>query len=334
MVSYINRVLFSTFDCPWSPALPWQFKTWRLPCCGYYWHWHVSSHTRNAQSGKPSLIWRYVSNISVWAHTLTSSWQQIVPSLRSSLLRSTDRSALPRHDREPPLSDKIDPEEMRSHVQRFAPKDAEKKKAGDATVGKDALDKAASAWKCVNAGLGSSDILQSTQDIEGLCYHPRTAKTRDVYELMLSVVHQTLGDQASKIIRTATDTPSLSCLTRRNRMSMMGATKSAKSWTMKNMQRRVRAQKRLMKTRAMTKTIDVFRVQHQISEVLPDVTIAETKAKAALFSSWIGTQSSRLWKSAYGTLRISKLSPYYQVLEKQGCHCLVYEAHGQKRMIG
>ena len=44
----------------------------------------------------------------------------------------------------------------------------------------------------------------------------------------------------------------------------------------------------------MTKTIDVFRVQHQISEVLPDVTIAETKAKAALFSSWIGTQSSRL----------------------------------------
>ena len=68
-----------------------------------------------------------------------------MPSLRSSLLRSTDRSALPRHDREPPLSDKIDPEEMRSHVQRFAPKDAEKKKAGDATVGKDALDKAASA---------------------------------------------------------------------------------------------------------------------------------------------------------------------------------------------
>ena len=105
---------------------------------------------------------------------------------------------------------------MGSRVQRFVPKDVKKKKAGDATVGKDTLDKAALARKHVDAGPGFSDILQSTQDIEGLRYCPHTAETRDAYELMLSVVHQTLGDQASEIIWSATDTPSLSCSMRRN----------------------------------------------------------------------------------------------------------------------
>ena len=131
----------------------------------------------------------------------------------SSLVLTADRSALPRRDREPDgapttLSGKIDPKEMGSRVQRSAPKDVEKKKkkAGDAAVGKDALDKAASARKRVDAGLGFSDILQLTQDVEGLRYRPRTAETREVYELMLSVVHQTLGDQANEIIRSATDT--------------------------------------------------------------------------------------------------------------------------------
>ena len=57
-----------------------------------------------------------------------------------------------------------------------------------------------------HAGLGFSDILQLTQDVEGLRYRPRTAETREVYELILSVMHQTLGDQANEIIRSATDT--------------------------------------------------------------------------------------------------------------------------------
>ena len=156
-----------------------------------------------------------------------------MPSLRSSSLRPQTAlhflATTVNQMAHPPLSNKIDPKGMGSRVQRFAPKDVEKKKAGDATVGKDTLDKAASARKHVDAGPGFSDILQLTQDIEGLRYCPHTAETRDAYELMLSVVHQTLGDQASEIIWSATDTPSLSCSTRRNRMSMMGATKSAKS---------------------------------------------------------------------------------------------------------
>ena len=97
---------------------------------------------------------------------------------------------------------------MGSRAQRFAPKDVEKKKkkVSDVAVGKDALDKVASARKRVDAGLGFSDILQWSQDIEGLRYRPRTAETRDMYELILSVVHQTLGSQADEIIRSATDT--------------------------------------------------------------------------------------------------------------------------------
>ena len=95
---------------------------------------------------------------------------------------------------------------MESRSQRFAPKDVEKKKVSDAAVGKDSLDKAVTARKCVDAGLGFADILQLMQDIEGLRYRPRTAETRDVYELMLSVVHQTLGGQANEIIRSATET--------------------------------------------------------------------------------------------------------------------------------
>ena len=133
-----------------------------------------------------------------------SSWQRTVPSLRSSS-RSTDHSALPRRDHKldgtpTSLSGKIDPKEMESHSQRFAPKDVEKKKVSDAAVGKDSLDKAVTARKCVDAGLGFTDILQLMQDIEGLCYRPRTAETCDVYELMLSVMHQTLGGQANEII--------------------------------------------------------------------------------------------------------------------------------------
>ncbi|KAL4073668.1 putative RNA helicase [Scleroderma citrinum] len=129
----------------------------------------------------------------------------------SSLVLTADRSALPRRDREPDgaptsLAGKIDPREMGSHVQRSAPKDVEKKKrkAGDAAVGRDTLDKTA-ARKRTDAGLGFSDILELTQDVEGLRYRPRTAETREVYELMLSAVHQTLGDQANDIIRSATD---------------------------------------------------------------------------------------------------------------------------------
>ncbi|KAI6134777.1 putative RNA helicase [Pisolithus croceorrhizus] len=131
----------------------------------------------------------------------------------SSLVLTADRSALPRRDREPDgaptsLAGKIDPKEMGSRVQRSAPKDVEKKKkkADDAAVGRDALDKAAASRKRFDAGLGFADIIEATQNVEGLRYRPRTAETREVYELMLAAVHQALGDQANDIVRSATDT--------------------------------------------------------------------------------------------------------------------------------
>ena len=130
----------------------------------------------------------------------------------SSLVLTADRSALPRRDKEPDgaptsLAGRIDPKEMGSRVQRAAPKDIEKKKkkAGDAGR-QDALEKAASTKRRTDAGFGFADIIEATQDVEGLTYRPRTAETREVYEFMLSAVHQTLGDQAQDIIRSATDT--------------------------------------------------------------------------------------------------------------------------------
>ncbi|KIJ63099.1 hypothetical protein HYDPIDRAFT_29788 [Hydnomerulius pinastri MD-312] len=129
----------------------------------------------------------------------------------SSLVLTADRSALPRRDREPDgaptsLAGRIDVKEMGSRVQRAAPKDMEKKKkkAGDAGR-QEGVEKAA-AKRRVDAGFGFTDIIESTQDVEGLTYRPRTAETREVYELMLAAVHQALGDQAQDIIRSATDT--------------------------------------------------------------------------------------------------------------------------------
>ena len=51
-----------------------------------------------------------------------------------------------------------------------------------------------------------TDILQATAELEGLRYHPRTAETRDLYELILSIVHTALGDQAQDVVRSAADT--------------------------------------------------------------------------------------------------------------------------------
>ncbi|KAG8216298.1 putative RNA helicase [Butyriboletus roseoflavus] len=129
----------------------------------------------------------------------------------SSLVLTADRSALPRRDKEPDgapttLAGRIDPKEMGSRVQRAAPKDVEKKKKKAGDAGRhDALEKAASMKRRTEAGFGYADVIEATQDTEGLTYRPRTAETREVYELMLSAVHQTLGDQAQDVIRSATD---------------------------------------------------------------------------------------------------------------------------------
>jgi pre-mRNA-splicing helicase BRR2 len=127
----------------------------------------------------------------------------------SSLVLTADRSALPRRDKEPDgaptsLAGRIDPREMGSRVQRAVPKDLDKKK-------KKAADKQDSSERAAKrrqeaAGFGYTDILEATQDVEGLTYRPRTAETREVYELILSTVHLALGDQAQDVVRSAADT--------------------------------------------------------------------------------------------------------------------------------
>ena len=50
------------------------------------------------------------------------------------------------------------------------------------------------------------DIIDVTQDVEGLTHRPRTAETREVYLLILSAIHTTLGDQPQEVIRSTADT--------------------------------------------------------------------------------------------------------------------------------
>ncbi|KAJ3557335.1 hypothetical protein NP233_g11769 [Leucocoprinus birnbaumii] len=133
----------------------------------------------------------------------------------SSLVLTADRSALPRRDKEPDgaptsLVGRIDPREMGSRVVRAQPKDMDKKK-------KKALAAAAEAQQQderrekgrrgagLDSGFGITDIIESTAGVEGLTYRPRTAETREVYELMLASVHTALGDQAQDIVRSAAD---------------------------------------------------------------------------------------------------------------------------------
>jgi pre-mRNA-splicing helicase BRR2 len=71
---------------------------------------------------------------------------------------------------------------------------------------RDSSEKAATKRKADFSGFGYADIVEATQDVEGLTYRPRTAETREAYELILSAVHTALGDQAQDIFRSAADT--------------------------------------------------------------------------------------------------------------------------------
>ncbi|KAJ7125480.1 putative RNA helicase [Mycena crocata] len=127
----------------------------------------------------------------------------------SSLVLTADRSALPRRDKEPDgaptsLAGRIDPREMGSRVVREAPKDLDKKKK-KASDRQDPSEKQAMKRKAESSGFGYTDIIEATEDVEGLTYRPRTAETREVYELILSSVHTSLGDQAQDIVRSAAD---------------------------------------------------------------------------------------------------------------------------------
>ena len=128
----------------------------------------------------------------------------------ASLVLTPDRSNIPRGDKEPDgaptsLAGRIDPRQMGSRVQRQTPKDLDKKKK-KATEGRDVSDKQSSKRRVAEAGFGHTDIIEATQDVEGLTYRPRTAETREIYEMILSSVHTALGDQVQDVIRSAADT--------------------------------------------------------------------------------------------------------------------------------
>ncbi|KAI0731785.1 Sec63-domain-containing protein [Fomitopsis betulina] len=128
----------------------------------------------------------------------------------SSLVLTADRSALPRRDKEPDgaptsLVGRIDPREMGSRVQREAPKDVEKKKKKAVDRQDDPEKQLFKRRAAAATGFGYTDIIDATQELEGLTYRPRTAETREVYELILAGVHQALGDQAHDVVRSAAD---------------------------------------------------------------------------------------------------------------------------------
>ncbi|KTW26222.1 ATP-dependent RNA helicase BRR2 [Pneumocystis jirovecii RU7] len=51
-----------------------------------------------------------------------------------------------------------------------------------------------------------SSILDTTEDLEGLIYHPKTKETRETYEALLAYVYEFIGDQSHDIVRSASDT--------------------------------------------------------------------------------------------------------------------------------
>jgi pre-mRNA-splicing helicase BRR2 len=101
---------------------------------------------------------------------------------------------------------------MGSRVTREAPKDIEKKRKKAAEENLSAADIAersirrAAGQKVDDIGRRYVDIVDATQDMEGLTYRPKTTETREVYELLLGAVHRNLGDQAEATIRSAADT--------------------------------------------------------------------------------------------------------------------------------
>ncbi|KAK0556085.1 Pre-mRNA-splicing helicase BRR2 [Tilletia horrida] len=139
----------------------------------------------------------------------------------SSLVTTADRSLLDRRDNEPKgaaetLSGRVDVRQMGSRVTRSEIKDieAKKKKAAAAQDSQAALVEAGITapqdrrrrqqdGSAVNGGF--SNVLEAASELEGLRYRPRTAETRQIYELILSTIHSLLGDQSNDVIRGAAD---------------------------------------------------------------------------------------------------------------------------------
>nr|ODN85918.1 pre-mRNA-splicing helicase BRR2 [Cryptococcus depauperatus CBS 7841] len=131
----------------------------------------------------------------------------------SSLVVNQDRSVV-RSD-EPTgapesLVGRIDLKAMGSRVSREAPKDLTKRKSKISSSNRTSADEVERQIRHQQeksrALMGASGVLDAVAEMEGLKYKPKTAETREVYELILGLIHQILGDQTQEIIRSATDT--------------------------------------------------------------------------------------------------------------------------------
>ncbi|CAO1626159.1 unnamed protein product [Parajaminaea phylloscopi] len=126
----------------------------------------------------------------------------------SSQVTQVDRRLIERRENEPTgeaesLRGRIDPRDMGSRVQKEQIKDLDKKRTK--AQAEDSSRKSTKLNTKATASRDYSDVLQATADLEGLRYLPRTAETREIYELLLSLVHTALGDQTGDVVRSAAD---------------------------------------------------------------------------------------------------------------------------------
>ncbi|KAM0788324.1 hypothetical protein ACM66B_001467 [Microbotryomycetes sp. NB124-2] len=104
------------------------------------------------------------------------------------------------------LVGRIDPKSMGSRAFReTVDLEAKRKRAEKEKQKKDKKEADAGRTKKSIMTTRYGDVLEATQDLEGLDYRPRTAETREVYELMLSAVHSLLGDSPPAMVRSAAD---------------------------------------------------------------------------------------------------------------------------------
>lgn len=105
------------------------------------------------------------------------------------------------------LRGRIKLSDMGARITRDAPRDLEKRKKKAQLSQADELERSIRrAQETSTARFGAADVLASVAEMEGLRYRPRTAETREVYELLLGLVHSLLGDQTQEVVRSATDT--------------------------------------------------------------------------------------------------------------------------------
>lgn len=100
---------------------------------------------------------------------------------------------------------RINLKDMGSRITREAPKDDKRKSKAKVGAADEVERNIRRAQEKSTARFGAADILESVAQLEGLRYRPRTTETREVYELLLGLVHQSLGDQTQEVVRSATD---------------------------------------------------------------------------------------------------------------------------------